>query len=350
LLGWGLSVVLLAALANPGWTRALRDFALSVTPRASLALLVYLLVLAGTSELLHLPLSYYSGYVIEHRFGLSRMTVWMWTKDRLKELALGTVLGVAAAELFYWTLRRHPETWWVWMATAFVLFGIAMTKLAPVVLFPLFFKFQPLENEELMRRLTALCERAGPPVAGGVWEWKLSEKSRKSNAALVGWGSTRRIILSDTLLEKHSPEEIETILAHELAHHVHRDISKGILIEAGLAFATFYLIHRALVWATPRFGFDGLADFANLPFVLLVSTGLSLVALPAAKAYSRWRERLADEFALRATRNPQAFIGAMRKLGEQNLADPKPHPAVEFLFYSHPSMEKRIAFAEQIQL
>jgi len=349
LLGWALSASLLVLLLATGWTHALRDFAFRVSPRPELALVVYLLVFGAAAEALRLPLGFYSGYILEHRYALSRMTLWMWAKDRLKGLALGAALGLAATELLYWALRRYPATWWVWVAMVFVLFAIAMARLAPVLLFPLFFKFKPLENEELARRLTALSERVGARVRG-VWEWKLSEKSRKSNAALVGWGSTRRIVLADTLLESYAPEEIETILAHELAHHVHGDIRKAILLEAGVVFVTLYLIDRVLVWAKPRFGLQGLADFANLPLVLLVSTVLSLLALPVVNLYLRRRERLADEFALRATRNPQAFIRAMRKLAEQNLAERKPHPVIEFIFYSHPPISKRIAFAEQIQL
>lgn len=349
LLGWALSAGLLVVLLATGWTAALRDFAFSVSPRPALAVVVYLLMFGAAAEVLRLPLGFYSGYILEHRYALSRMTPWMWAKDQLKGIALGAALGTAAAELLYWALRRYPATWWLWVATVFVLFAIVMARLAPVLLFPLFFKFKPLENEELARRLTALSERAGARVRG-VWEWKLSEKSRKSNAALVGWGATRRIVLADTLLETCSAEEIETILAHELAHHVHGDIRKGILLEASLVFATLYWIDRILLWATPRFGFHGLEDFANLPLVLLVSTVFSLAVLPLANLYLRWRERLADEFALRATRNPEAFIRAMRKLAEQNLAELKPHPAIELIFYSHPSISKRIAFAEQIRL
>jgi STE24 endopeptidase len=349
LLASGLSLLWLIALLTFGWSQRLRDFAFSVSPRPSIALLVYVLVLGAASEALHLPFSFYSGHIVEHRFELSRMTLGKWAKDRLKALGLSAVLGIAAVELLYWALRRYPATWWGWVAASFVFFGIVLTRLAPVLLFPLFFKFTPLENEELVRRLSALCERLGARACG-VWEWKLSEKSRKSNAALVGWGSTRRIILADTLLGNHTAEEIETILAHELGHHIHGDIRKAILIEAGLVFGTLYLIHRVLVWATPRYGFEGLADFANLPLVLIVSALFSLLLLPAANAYSRWRERLADVFALRATRNPAAFASAMRKLAEQNLIEPKPHPVVEWLLYSHPPVHKRIAFAEQIKL
>jgi STE24 endopeptidase len=347
LLSWALSAGLLVALLATGWTSRLRDLAFGVSSRPAVALLVYVLILAALFEILRLPLGFYSGYVLEHRFGLSRMSLGMWAKDRLKGLGLGAALGLAAAEIFYGALRRFPATWWLWVAGAFILFGIAMTQLGPVLLFPLFFKFQPLQDEALVERLKALSERAGARVRA-VWEWKLGEKSAKANAALVGWGATRRIILADTLLEKHSPEEIEAVLAHELAHHVHGDIGKGMLLESALTLGSLYAIHLVLLRVSPRLGYRGPADFADLPLVLFVAMLLSLVAMPAANAYSRWRERRADGFALRLTRNRSAFIGAMRKLAEQNLTEPKPHPVIEFLFYSHPPISKRIAFAEHV--
>ncbi|MFQ5777553.1 MAG: M48 family metalloprotease, partial [Terriglobia bacterium] len=257
-------------------------------------------------------------------------------------------LGLAGAELVYAALRRFPETWWLLCATLFVLFFILLAQLAPVLLFPLFFKFEPLPDEELRQRLVRLSERVGARVRG-VWLWKLSEKSRKSNAALVGWGKTRRIILADTLLEKHSPDEVEVILAHELAHHVHNDIGKGIAVQTALTFAGFYAVHRALAaWSEPL-GFAGSADFANLPLLLLVTGGLSLLVLPATNAFSRSLERQADAFALRTTGNREAFVHSMEKLAEQNLAQRRPHPAIEFLFHSHPSTQKRIAFAQTWQ-
>jgi Zn-dependent protease with chaperone function len=349
LAGWLAGGGLLLLLLATGWTQGLRDLSFAVSRRAPVALAVYVLLLGAIFEILRLPLEFYSGYRLEHRYGLSRMTLAAWLKDRLKGLALGAALSLAAAELLYGALARFPETWWLWVAAAGIAFVLVLAKLAPVVLFPLFFRFEPLRDEELARRLLALAARAGAPAVS-VQVWKLGEKSRKANAALVGWGKTRRILVSDTLLAGHSREEIETILAHELAHHVHGDIRNGLGLEAGFIVLTLFLLSRALVWATPRFGFAGLADFANLPLVLLVAGLVSLALLPATNAYSRWREWRADEFALRTTRDPGAFIGAMRKLAEQNLAEIAPHPVIEFLFSSHPAIGKRIAFAERIEL
>lgn len=340
LLGLAFLVVLLAS----GWSVELRTWAFGLTPNPVGALALYLLALTAIGQALSFPLDFWSGHRLEHQFGLSNQRFFGWLKDWLKALGLSLALALAAVELIYWTLRRLPDTWWLVCAAAFVAFFILLAQLAPVLLFPLFFKFEPLQDDDLRQRLVRLSERVGARVRG-VWLWKLSEKSKKANAALMGWGRTRRIVLADTLLAKHQPEEVEAVLAHELAHHVHHDIWKGLALQTALTFVGFYAVHQVLLaWSEPL-GFAGPADFANLPLLLLVSGGVSLLALPAANAFSRHLERQADAFALRVTGNRQAFIGAMEKLAEQNLAQRRPHPWIEFIFHSHPAVEKRIAFA-----
>ena len=343
-----LGLVFLVVLLVSGWSLGLRHWAFGLTADPVGALALYLLVLTGISQALSFPLDFWSAHRLEHQFGLSNQRFLGWLKDWLKALAISLALALAAVELIYWMLRRLPDIWWLVCAAAFVAFFILLAQLAPVLLFPLFFKFEPLQDEELRRRLLQLSERVGARVRS-VWLWKLSEKSKKANAALMGWGRTRRIVLADTLLEKHQPDEVEVVLAHELAHHVHHDLWRGMALQTALILVGFYAVHRALAaWSEPL-GFAGPADFANLPLLLLVSGGVSLLALPAANAFSRSRERRADAFALRATGNRQAFIGAMEKLAEQNLAQRRPHPWIEFLFHSHPSVEKRIAFAQSWQ-
>ncbi|HVC00532.1 MAG TPA: M48 family metallopeptidase [Candidatus Dormibacteraeota bacterium] len=348
LAGWILDALALVLLLATGLSAGLRNIAEQAAAQWPLALPVYLLMVGAIFEAISLPLDFYSDYVIEHRYGLSRMTVGTWAKDRLKSTGLGALLGIALGELFYWALERHPATWWLWVAGVLILFAVVMAQLAPVLLFPLFFKFRPLESEDLAARLRGLAARAGANVAT-VLEWKLGEKSNKANAALTGWGATRRILLADTLLDRHNGDEIETIVAHELGHQVHRDIPLAIAVESALAVLALWIVNQALVWATPRLGFRGLADFANLPLVLLIFAVVSLLTLPAVNAYSRWRERLADRYALRLTRNPGAFISAMQKLAEQNLAETEPGRAVEILFHNHPSIARRIAAAEQVR-
>ncbi|MGA2982862.1 MAG: M48 family metallopeptidase [Terriglobia bacterium] len=344
--GYLVDLALLLTFLFAGWTVALRTLALHYSPRPWLALLIYLVLFGTITQLVGLPFSFLQGFWLEHRYGLSNLTLAGWVKDQWKGLAVGGTLAVLGVEFLYAMIRRWPERWWIWCAIAFIGFFILLANLAPVLIFPIFFKIKPLENPALTERLLELSRRAGTRVKG-VFEWKLSEKSKKANAALMGLGNTRRIILSDTLLEKFQDDEVEAVLAHELGHHVHRHIFQSIALQGAATFAGFYLIHRTLAWLGPHFGFHGAADFANLPLLALVTTGLSLVLLPAVNAYSRAMERQADTYALRAIPSRAPFISSMEKLAELNLAELQTHPWIEFIFHSHPSIQKRIAFAQK---
>lgn len=349
LASWLLSTAFMIAFLWSGATVWLRDLAHHVLRHPALALLLYAVTLGGVMKLLHFPASFYRGFHLERQYGLLRQSFSSWAKDHLKASLLSALFGLAALEVLYWSLRHYPEFWWLIVATIFVLFGLVLANLAPVLLFPLFFKFKPLENADLNERLQKLCECVHTRVRGA-WEWKLGEKSSRANAALIGLGNTRRIILADTLLENYSPEEIQSILAHELGHHVHADVWRGLVLESVLTFASFYALHRTLVFATPFFGFQGMSDIANLPLLMLAGAALSLVALPVANAFSRHMERAADRFALKVTRDREAFISSLEKLGLQNLTEPNPNRLIEFVFYSHPPVEKRLALAREMEL
>jgi STE24 endopeptidase len=342
--GYLADVALLLILLFAGWSVALRNVALNYTERPWLALLTYLGLFGAIAQVVSLPCDYLRGFWLEHRYGLSNLTLAGWVKDQLKGLAVGGALAVLAMEFLYAVMRRWPQHWWILCALAFIGFFVLLANLAPVLIFPIFFKVKPLENPSLTERLLELSRRAGTRVKG-VFEWKLSEKSKKANAALMGLGNTRRIILSDTLLERFQDEEVEAVLAHEFGHHVHRHIFQSIVLQGGATIAGFYLIHRTLDALGPYFGFQSIADFANIPLLALVATALSLVLLPAVNSYSRAMERQADAYALRAIPSRAPFISSMEKLAELNLAERQPNPWIEFLFHSHPSIQKRIDFA-----
>jgi STE24 endopeptidase len=204
---------------------------------------------------------------------------------------------------------------------------------------------KPLSRDALRARLLALAERAGARVVDA-YEWGLSGKTRKANAALTGLGATRRILVSDTMLAEYSDEEIEVVLAHELAHHVHGDIWKGLAFESALLLVGFHIAARVLGWAIVPLGLRDAADVAALPLLLLTAGAVSLVMGPVAHAISRAYERRADRFALELTRNPSAFVSAMRRLSTQNLAEESPSKAIQWLFYSHPPICERVAAAQ----
>jgi STE24 endopeptidase len=342
LLGIALLVVLLAT----GWTDRLRDIAYrGAFQRYTLAVFLYVFMLTLLSKLLGLGLDYY-GFRLEHRFHLSNQKLRSWARDQVKSWLVSLVIGTILVELVYWTMRSAPRFWWLIAWGAFIVLYVFFSQIAPVVLFPLFYKFKPLENEGLKERLVRLSQRAGTRVKG-VYEWKLSEKSKKANAALAGLGATRRIILADTLLEKYSDDEIEAILAHELGHHVHRHIPKGLLVTAGVTLFGFWAANQILHYAIERMHmFEQLADFANFPLLMLVSAVLSFALMPVLNAYSRFNERQADRYSYTAIPDIAPFISSMNKLAEQNLAERQPSRLVEVLFHSHPAIAKRIQAAE----
>jgi STE24 endopeptidase len=269
---------------------------------------------------------------------------WIW--DESKGFLLSVVLGAVLVEMLYFIIRQFPEHWWVMAWLGFLGVAVLMAQLAPVVLFPIFYKFEPLQDEELKLRLVGLGERAGTRVRG-VYKWHLSEKSKKANAALTGLGNTRRIILADTLLDNYSPDEIEAVLAHELGHHVHRHILKSIAIQAGVTLVGFWAANWALRYAVDRLHiYETLSDFANLPLLVLVFTVLSFLLMPALNAFSRFNERQADRYAFENIAGIGPFVSAMNKLAEQNLAERVPSRWVEWWFHSHPAIARRVAAAE----
>ena len=351
-----LSAALLAALLATGASEALRDLAsraasTNPTPVSSpAAIAVYAMLLCALLQGAALPMAWYRGVVLERRYGLSSERTARWLADYLKAAAVSTAIAVAAAELVYAALRRWPGFWWVAAAIGGGAAILLLARAAPIVLLPLFYRFKPLDRPLLQDRLRTLSHRAGAPVLG-VYEWELGGKTRRANAALVGVGSTRRILLSDTLLADYSDDEIEVILAHELAHHTHRDVLKSVaaqtcLLLAGFAAAAAAFDVRATVG---NGGWRHAADVAGLPVLLLAVGAVSVVLSPAIHALSRRHERRADAYALQLTSRPAAFVSAMRRLGAQNLAEPQPSRAAVWLFHSHPPIEERIDRARRFE-
>ena len=341
-----LGLVLLLVLLVTGWTGTLRDVAYRAAGQNyALAVLIYVVMLSLLGKVAGLGLDYY-GFRLEHQFHLSNQKLRGWAWDQLKGWLVSLVMLAIAVEIVYFLIRQAPQYWWVMAWVVFIVLFLLIAQIAPIVLFPIFYKFVPLDNEELKQRLVRLSERAGTRVRG-VYEWKLSEKSRKANAALTGLGATRRILLADTLLANYSHDEIEAVLAHELGHHVHRHIPKSVVVRVVVTFAGFWAANQVLSFAVERMHwFETLADFANLPLLALVSAVLSFLLLPATNAYSRFNERQADRYCFSALPNVAPFISALNKLGEQNLAERQPSRFVEWFFHSHPSIAKRVAAAE----
>ena len=339
------SGLLLLVLLFSGAAVALRELTDEVTGDTFvLSASLYAVLLVLMSELAALPLAYYQGMTLERRYGLATQTTASWLRDRCKAVGVASALAVVAALLVEWLMRWAPDSWWLLATVAFTVLLVALAHLAPVVLMPLFYTFRPLDRPALSARLLSLAQRAGTHVLG-VFEWQLSDRTRKANAALTGIGRTRRILVSDTLLTEHSDDEIEVILAHELAHHVHRDLWSGLALESVLIGVGLFTADRLLTATSGWFGFTGKDDIAALPLLVLAAGTVSLLLVPVANALSRSHERRADRYALELTENPAAFVSAMKRLSMQNLAEEQPTRMVEWLFHSHPPTSARIAAA-----
>jgi STE24 endopeptidase len=329
-----------------GWHVALRDAVAGLTTNPWLQVGLYALAFGVPYFIIDLPLSYYSGFVLPHRYDQSTQDLKGWIGDQLKGLVLSLVLGGIVLEVIYWLLRAAPDLWWLYAAGVMLLFTVVLSILSPILIAPLFFKFTPLEDADLAARLMKLAEKAGTSVKG-VYRFDMSSRTKSANAALMGMGSTRRIVLGDTLLDEFSADEIETVLAHELAHHVHNDIPLLTAVNTTLILISFYVAHLVLRWVVATTGLTGPGDPATLPVFGLVMGVVSLISMPLGNAISRWRERMADGYALQETHMPDAFADAMTRLANQNLGEYDPEPWVVFLLQSHPPLRDRVEAARR---
>ena len=333
-----------------GWAVSLRSWLNSILSNDWLIVAAFGAIFAGIFFILNLPLGYFAGFILPHRYELSTQSLKDWLLDQVKSLAVGVVLGGVLLELIYLLLRVTGDFWWLWLTGGMLLISVLLANLAPVVLMPIFNKFTPLgeEHADLAARLVDLAEKAGTKVKG-VYKMDMSRRTKQANAALTGLGNTRRIILGDTMIEEFSSDEIETVLAHELGHHVHNDVPWLIGFGTITTALGFFLVSLAMNWAIGAFGLTGVSDPASLPALMILLSLYQLITMPIENAFSRWRENLADDFALSQTGKNAAFASAFTRLANQNLSDIDPEPWVVFLFFGHPPLKERINKAENWQ-
>ena len=329
-----------------GWAISLRNWLSSFSDNQWLIVALFVAIFVGIYSLINLPLGYYGGFVLPHRFGQSNQTFKDWVIDQLKGLAIGAPLGLILLELLYLALRVTGSLWWLWAAAGMLVFTVLLSNLAPILIMPLFNKYVPLgdEHKELADRLMELARRDDTKVRG-VFKYDMSKRTKAANAALTGVGNTRRIVIGDTLIDEFSVDEIETVLAHELGHHVHKDIPFLITFGTLSTALSLFLASLALNWAIRYFGFTGPADVAAFPALMLIFSAYGLITMPIDNAVSRWRENMADDYALESTGKTEAFASAFTRLANQNLGEVDPEKWVVWLFYSHPPLGERIAKA-----
>ena len=331
-----------------GWSTSLRGWLGTFTSNEWLLVPLFIAIFSGIYSFFTAPLGYYSGFVLPHRFGQSNQTLKDWIIDQIKGLVIGAPIGLVLIELLYLALRLTGDLWWLWAAGGLLLFNVILSNLAPVLIMPLFNKYVPLgdEHKDLEERLLTLAKRANTKVKG-VFKFDMSKRTNAANAALTGIGNTRRIILGDTLINEFTPDEIETVLAHELGHHVHKDIPFLIISGTLLVTIGLFIASQALNYAVTFFSFTSVSDVAAFPALSLILGAYGLLTQPLENYLSRWRENMADDYALRSTGKHEAFASAFTRLANQNLGEIDPEKWVVFMFYSHPPLGERITKAKK---
>jgi STE24 endopeptidase len=322
------------------WWFALAALQLPFPVRTGVFLVVVNVVLA----LVLLPVAYYSGYVLPRAFDLGRQTPRAWAVDWLKGTLVGAALGTLIGAAFLWSVLSWPENWWWIFGGLATLVGLALVFATPYVLVPLFFKMQPLRDEVTSSRIHRLVERAGAPVRD-VCSLDFSRRTAEANAAVIGLGRSRRVVIADTLLAEFSAGEVDAVVAHELGHHVHRDVQRllvgsAVLMWLGLALAAWVAPSALPVLSLPSLGY-----VPGFPVLLALAELYFLLTSPLLNWWSRRLETAADHFALRLTRDPAAFATAMQRLGCQNLIELCPPRWSEVLLATHPALHRRIALA-----
>jgi len=305
---------------------------------------VYFSLLIVAYYILVMPINYYKNYLLSKRYGLLKQNISGWLRDWLKVPLMTVVLGGAVVAMLYWFITSWQDIWWLLAALLLILISLVLSVLAPTMLVPLFYKIKPLKDEKLGEKLKKLAKKAKADISD-VCVVELSSKGTEANAALMGMGATRRIALSDTLLEDYTPEEIEVIVAHELGHHKNKDTMYVFLYQSVVMLVSFWLTHIVTGALAEPLGFNGLADVAALPLLATVFIVFTSLLIPVSNTLIRRREKAADDFALRLTKNPEAFISMMSKITDQNLDEGKPNRWIERLLYDHPSYENRVRHA-----
>jgi STE24 endopeptidase len=339
------SFLLLVVLVWLDSTRSIASWAWAVGSYRYIALLVFTATVGILQSLVTLPIGFYSGYIVEHRFNLSNQSLWRWAWERLKGSLIGLPLVALVLVVVYYCMEIYSDDWWFPVSVLLSLVSVLLARIAPVLFLPMFYRFDPLPDGPLKERIARLCTAAGLKFEG-VFTFNLSKNTKKANAGFTGIGRTKRIILGDTLVQYFSEEEIETVFAHELGHYKHHHIVIGIATGICSTFIGMFIASQLYAWSVSAFGFASITDLEALPLLAIWLGLFGLVTTPVSNIISRRHERQADAYAAQVTRNRHAFAAALRRLADLNLADPEPHPLVEFLFYRHPSIAKRIQLLE----
>jgi len=342
-----ISLIFFAVLYKSGLSLSLARLVNAISGNFYISLLLYISVLGLSLQLLSFSFDFLGSYKLEHAFGLSRQHIISWLKDYLKKIIIGAVIYMIAVFILYFFLRNSEYFWWLFTAVLYFFLSVILAKVFPVVIIPLFFKLTRLSDTSLRERLISLGKKLEVQILD-VYNIALGEKTKKANAAVCGLGSTKRILLSDTLIESYSAQEIEVTLAHELAHHKHHHFWKLTLLNLVITLLGFAFMGLVLARSVAFGQIEGIADMRAFPLLAFVFVAYNFLMSPILNYVSRKYEFEADREAIILTKAPQVFGSLMRKLSGQNLSDPEPSWIMKILFYDHPPVKERIKASEEI--
>ncbi len=343
-----ITFILIFLFVYLGYSRLLENLISEYVKNNYIVFLLFVLITGLVTSILFFPVNFYSEFYLEHKYDLSNQTFLQWITENLKETLVAGAIGLPLLFIFYYSILSFGDLWWLPFAIILFFVSVVLAKFLPVIILPIFYKIKPIENEELKKRIEKLAAEVGMKVEN-VYQFNMSKNTKKANAMFTGIGKTKRIILGDTLLEKFTDDEIETVIAHEMGHYKHKHIIKNIIIGTASSFLSFFLMAYFYKLSLSWFGFSVLSDIAALPILSLWAMLIGIVLEPLTNIISRKFEHEADEYAVRTTDKKDVFIKTLEKLTEQNLSDKEPHPLVEWFFYSHPSIKNRIAFLNSLK-
>lgn len=340
----GFTLLFLLIIQFSGLSIKFKSLAALLSSKEIIVIAIYAILLSLFFNIFTFWLDYFSGYRLEHKFGLSRQSLLSWLKDYFKKTLIAGLIYLIVIQVLYFFLRNLPHTWWLWVALFYLIFSLLIAKIFPIFIIPLFYKLEKLKEQGLKDDLLSLVEKVRVKVVD-IYKIGLGAKTKKANAALAGIGASKRILLSDTLLSNYSHEEIKATLAHELAHHKYHHFWKLIFINLAITMLAFFLVHIFFNFILKDILTLPIYDISAFPILAFIFTCFNIISTPVQNAISRHFESQADAVAIKLTGKPLAFISLIEKLTKQNLSDPDPSKIVEMFFYDHPPASKRIEAA-----
>ena len=337
------SFILLIGLIVLGYSNELVTSLSEFTANNYLKLTLFVIVIGIAASVIFFPINYYSDFYLEHKYNLSNQTLWRWIWENTKGVMVGLAIGLPVLLIFYYVLNSFGEWWWLPFGFVMFLLSVILARIVPILILPLFYKVAEIEDKELKEKILKLSDAAGLKIEN-VLKFNMSKNTKKANAAFTGLGKSKRVLLGDTLLEKFTKDEIETVLAHEFGHYWHKHILKNIGLGTFFSFLSFFLAARLYELSLQWFGFSEINQIAALPLLILWGMIIGVIQTPLQNSISRKFEYEADKFVVDTTGNVDVFVNTLERLTEQNLGDKEPHPIIEWFFYSHPSIYKRTKY------